>query len=83
MVHNFNTRRHPSIGNLRPIDVASKTKAVAIDYAVPNTEPPFSESKTNQEDFQNQSGTSLKIVKGSYVFISPPKVKRGFDVQVC
>ena len=78
---NFNTRKHASLGGLRPIDLNSKEKSVLLDSVVQKSEPNFRDFGDMRADFQANS----RIQVGSYVFIYKPfqrRRQRGFDIQV-
>ena len=81
MTLNFNSRKHPSLGGLRPIDLNSKEKSVKLDEYVQKQEPNFRDFEKSQSDFQ----ASSKIKVGSYVYVYKPykrRKQRGFDIQV-
>ena len=70
---------HPSRGGLRPIDLNSPEKAVALDEVNPKQEKSFWEHHSQQPG--RRSRLNLKI--GDYVFVNTPKKRqRGFDIQV-
>ena len=78
---NFNTRKHPSLGGLRPIDLNSKEKSVKLDQYVQKEEPNWRDFAKNRDEFASKS--NIKV--GSYVFIYKPykrRKQRGFDEQV-
>lgn len=76
IILNFNSRKHQSLGGLRPIDIASKEKAVIVDEYTKKKEETFSEK-------QKYKTLPTNIKKGDYVFLSIPKdFQRGFELQV-
>ena len=73
VTNNWNSRTHKSIGNLRPKDLTSRTKAVAIDRKIaPKLEPSPYDWERNRKEYEKHG----KIKLGSWVYI-PIVVTRG------
>lgn len=78
---NFNSRKHASLGGLRPIELNSKEKSVLLDEYVQKQEPNFRDFEKQRTQFS----ASSQIQVGSYVYVYKPykrRKQRGFDIQV-
>jgi hypothetical protein len=76
---NMNSTKHRTIGNLRPIDLTSREKAVAVDVAIGFAkESNFKDHRQNEIDFLKNS----PIQVNDYVIIAIPSATRGFEQQV-
>lgn len=75
----MNKAKHQSIGNLSPIDLTSKEKAVQIDIAtnyknIPQYHEIFFKEKKELDK------SSLKV--GDFVYVAVPMQTKGFEVKV-
>ena len=87
VTRNWNHREHKSIGNLRPINLTSREKAVEIDLRRGyKAEPDYSEMAKNQQDFIKKS--DLHVGDYAYIPYAPTKGYKstrgikGHDIQV-
>lgn len=75
----LNSKKHPSLGGLRPIDLTDRVSATKVDLAIGlKDEGSMAEHRKNEEHFLRTSD----ILVGDYVLVIPKKQLRTGDVQV-